>query len=69
MAHLIVRMSRPRNRRLLWPAPAKKTVASRCSCPSPVGPGPFIGDSLTSDSEAMPVLRRPYSLIALRTSL
>ena len=37
VAHLIVRMSRPRNRRLLWPAPAKETMASRCSGRSTVG--------------------------------
>ena len=37
IAHLIVRMSRHRNRRLIWPAPAKETMASRCSCRSPVG--------------------------------
>ena len=47
VAQLIVRMSSSRNRRLLWPAPAKETVASRCSCRSPVGPGAHIGDSLT----------------------
>ena len=39
VAHLFVRMSRPRKRRLLWPAGAKETMASRCSCRSPVGAG------------------------------
>ena len=42
--------------RLLWPAPAKETTASRCSCRSPVGPGALIGDSLTWGNEAIPVL-------------
>ena len=64
-----MRMSRPRNRRLLWPAPAKETLAPRCSCLSPVGPGALIGDSVTYGSEAMPVLIRPCSLIALHASL
>ena len=31
VAHLIVRMWSPRNKRPLWPAPAKETTASRCS--------------------------------------
>ena len=69
MAHLIVRMSRLRNRRLLWPVPANETVASRCSCRSPVGPGVLFGDILTWGNEAMPVLLRPCSLIALRACL
>ena len=68
-AHLIVRISRPQNKRLLWPAPVKETMASRCSWRSPAGPGALIGDSLTWGSEAIPVLLRPCSLIALRTSL
>ena len=51
VAHLIVRMSRHRNRRLLWPAPARATMASKCSCLTPVGPGALIGDSLTWGNE------------------
>ena len=66
---LIVRMSSPRNRRLLCPAPAKETMASMCSCLSPAGPGALLGDSLTWGSEAMPVLLRPCSLVVLRASL
>ena len=57
--HLTVRMSRSRNKRLLWPAPAKETMASRCSCRSPVGPNALIGDSLTWGNEGMPVLLQP----------
>ena len=45
VAHLIVRMSRPWKRRLLWPAPAKETTPSRCSCRSPAGPGALTGGS------------------------
>ena len=30
VAHLLARMSSPRNERLLWPAPAKETMASKC---------------------------------------
>ena len=41
----------------------------QCSCRSPVGPGALIGDSLTWGNEAIPVLLRPCSLIALRASL
>ena len=51
-------MSTARNRRLLWPVPAKETMASRCSCRSPVGPGALIGESWTWGNEAMPVLLR-----------
>ena len=40
-----------------------------CSCRSPMGPGALMGDSLTCGSEAIPVLVRPCSLIALRASL
>ena len=69
VAHLIERMSRPPNRRHLWPAPAKETMASRCSCRSAVGPGALIGDNLTWGNEAMPVLLRPCCLIALLASL
>ena len=64
IAHFIVRMSSPRNRRLLSPAPAKEMTASRCSCRSPVGPSELMGASLTCGSDAMPVLLRPCSLIA-----
>ena len=39
VAHFIVSMSSPRNRRLLCPAPAKDTMASKWSCRSPVRPG------------------------------
>ena len=45
VAHLIVRMSRRWNRPLLWPAHAKETMPSRCSCRSPAGPGALTGDS------------------------
>ena len=45
---------RQRANPLLWPAPAKETMASRCSCRSPVGPGALIGDSLRWSSEAIP---------------
>ena len=69
VAHLIVRMSSPRNKRLLWLAPAKETMASRCSCRSPVGPGALVGNSLTCVSEAIPVMVRPCTLIAGRASL
>ena len=69
VAHLIVRMSSPRNQRLLWPAPAKETMASRCSCRSLEGPGALFGDSLTWSSEAIPVLLRPCSLIARQCRL
>ena len=69
VAHLTVRISRPRSKRFLWPAPAKETMASRCSCRSPVGPGALIGDSTTWCREAIPVLLRPCSLIPLRASL
>ena len=69
VAHLIVRMLGPRNKRAFWPAPAKETMASKCSCRSPVGPGALISDSLTCGSEAIPVLFRPCSLIALGAAL
>ena len=50
-----------RGRRLLWPAPAKETRASKCSCRSPVGPGALTGANLTCGSDARPVLLRPCS--------
>ena len=69
IAHLIVRMSSARNRRLLCSAPAKERTASRCSCRSPVGPGALIGASLTCGSDAIPVLLRSCSLIPPRAAL
>ena len=33
----------PRNKRLQYPAPAKETMTSECSCRSPVGPRALIG--------------------------
>ena len=65
VAHLIVRMSSPQNRCLLCLAPPKETMASKCSCRSPVGSG----TSSTRGSDAMPVLFLPCSLIALRAAL
>ena len=62
VAYSIVRMSRPRNKHLLCPAPAKETMASRCSCRSPVGPGALMGANMTCGSDATPVLLRPCSL-------
>ena len=56
VAHLIVRMSGPRNKR-----PAKETMASKCSCRSLVCPGALMGVSLTCGSNAIPVLLRPCS--------
>ena len=45
-----------RNKRLLWPAPAKETMASRCSRRSPVGPGALIGAKrLAPSSRSAPV--------------
>ena len=69
VAHLIARTTSSRNKRLLWPASAKETMASRCSCRSSVGLGALVGDSLTCGSDAIPVLLRPFSLIALRAIL
>ena len=69
VAHFIVRMSSPRNKHLLWPGPANETMASRCSCSSPVDPGALMGASLTCGSDARPVLLRPCSLTALRAAL
>ena len=56
------------NKRLLWPAPAKETMASKCYCRSQVGPGALTGDRLTCGSEAVPVLTQPCSLIAHRAA-
>ena len=68
VSHIIVRMSRPRNKRL-WPAPAKETMTPTCSCRSPVGPKTLMGASLTCGIDATPVLLRPCSLIAPRAAL
>ena len=70
IAHLVLRVSRPRNRHLLCPTPATVTTASRCSCRSPVGPGAVMGAKLTYGSDAVPVLLRPCcSLTAPRAAL
>ena len=69
VAHSIVRMSSPRNRRLLWPAPAEGDNGIQVFVPFTSRTGALIDDSLTWRSEAMPVLLGPYSLIALRASL
>ena len=50
-------------------SPAKETIASKCSCRSPGGPGAPTCASLTCGSNAIPVLLRPCSLIALRAAL
>ena len=69
MAHCTVKTSRTLNIRLLWPAPAKATAASRCSCFfSRVGTSELMGASLTWRSDASPVLLRPCSVIALLAS-
>ena len=51
-ANLIVRMARPRNKRHLQPAPAKETMASRCSCLSLPHRAPrwFVSPSSPGDS-------------------
>ena len=69
IAQLIVRISRPRNRRRLCPAPAKEMMVSRCSSSSPVGHGALMSASSMCGSDAIPVLLRSFSLITLRAAL
>ena len=64
MGHFTVRMSRILKGLLFYPAPAKAMMASRCSYRSPRWPWAL---SLTCGSEAILVLLRPCSLMALRT--
>ena len=68
VAHLNVRTSGTLNIRLLCPAPANATIASKCSCLSLKGPA-HMGAGLTSRSDATPALPRRCSLMALRASL
>ena len=58
MAHRRVRISSTLNMLLHCPAPAMATMASRCSCRSPGGPGALTGASLMCGSEEKPVLLR-----------
>ena len=58
IVQLIVRISRPRNRRHLCPAPAKEMMVSRCSSSSPVGHGALMSVILTCGSDSIPVLLR-----------
>ena len=47
----------------------EEMIASRCSCRSPVSPGPLMGANLTCGSDAIPVMLRPCYLIAVRAAL
>ena len=47
MSQLTIRISRTLNIRLLCMAPANATIASKCSCLSPVGPGGRFSGHLT----------------------
>ena len=52
-----------------WAGPAKETMASRCSCRSPVGPGALMGASFTCGADEMPDLLRPGMLCCLTVFL
>ena len=69
VAHLTVKTLRTLIIRLLCPAPANATIASKLSCLAPEDPGALTGASLTCGSDATPVLLRPFSPMTLRASL
>ena len=56
VARCTVRTSRTLDMRLLCPATADATTASKCSCLSPVGPSVLMGASLTWGSDTSPML-------------
>ena len=67
-AHLTARKSWTLKSRLRWPAPAKAMMASRCSCRSSEGPGALVCVTLTSGSDAIPVLLRLSLSLSQRAS-